>query len=264
VKSIEFVMKNNLEKILVIIGDDKSNIRVSENIIKYLNSINKNNEYHFFISDNSKNLKKLIKKNIIKKNFIELEKNLKVNEYDWLINIWSSVIFKREFLSKFNNNLNLHPSYLPYNKGKDPYCWSIFNETPIGVSIHEMNEKIDAGKIYLRKKILVLFPYSAYQIYNRSLEEIKDLFIKNWLKIKAKKIKARSINIKTPLNLRKHYYKHNFIDLNKKTRENKIIKKFILNILSCDFNRINSLQIKLKNRIFDTKISLKKKNKRYF
>ena len=28
-------------------------------------------------------------------------------------------------LKKFKNNLNLHPSFLPYAKGKDPYVWTI-------------------------------------------------------------------------------------------------------------------------------------------
>ena len=41
--------------------------------------------------------------------------------------------------------MNLHPSYLPYNRGKDPYVWSILNEKPFGTTIHEMNEKIDDG-----------------------------------------------------------------------------------------------------------------------
>ena len=129
-------------------------------------------------------------------------------------------------LSKFKNNLNLHPSYLPFNRGKDPYCWSIYNETPMGVSIHEMNEKIDAGKVYLRKKE-VNFPYTAYEIYQRSLKEIKNLFINNWLKIKKNKIKIKKINPKTKLNQRKSYYKHNFIDLSKNMKRNKIIKKLI-------------------------------------
>mgnify|MGYP001256068776 CR=1 FL=1 len=248
-------------KILVIIGDDKSSIKVSESILKYLNSLNKNNEYYFLIMSNAKNLKKISKKNVIKTNFSQFQKKLKKNDYDWLLSIWSAEIYNKEFLSKFKKNLNLHPSYLPFNRGKDPYCWSIYDRTPMGVTIHEMNEKIDKGRIYIRKKISLSFPISAYQVYLSSLNEIKNLFIKNWLKIKQGKIKLKKIKYSKRLNFRKEYIKHTFLDLDKNNNENKIIKKFIYKILSCDFSEINSLKIKLNKKIFETKIDLNKKIK---
>tara|TARA_B100000959_G_C14905779_1_gene592906 strand:- start:484 stop:1287 length:804 start_codon:yes stop_codon:yes gene_type:complete len=253
------------KKFLVIFGNDNSKINVSINILKYLNSINnKNNEYYFFNTDTSNKLNKYIKKNLLKINFSNLEKKTKKNEYDWLLSIWSSKIYKKIFLSKFKNNLNLHPSYLPYNRGKDPYTWSIYNSTPIGVSIHEMNSKIDKGKIYLRKKIYLPFPFTAYQVYIKSLSEIKKLFISNWEKIKNKKIKLKKINYNKKLNLRKYYIQHTFLDLDKKNSQNYNYKNFIMKILSCDFNHKNSLQIKINKNIFDTKILMKKSKRNFF
>ena len=43
--------------------------------------------------------------------------------------------------------LNLHPSFLPHNRGMHPYYWSIVENTPAGVSIHFIDERIDAGRI---------------------------------------------------------------------------------------------------------------------
>ena len=50
------------------------------------------------------------------------------------------------------NSINLHLSYLPFNRGKNPNVWSIIESTPCGATIHKIDEKIDTGKIYVRKK----------------------------------------------------------------------------------------------------------------
>ena len=253
------------KKFLVIYGDDNSKINVSADILKYLNSLNdKNNKYYFFNTDKSNKLNKYIKKNLLKISFSYLEKKVKKNEYDWLLSIWSGKIYKKKFLSKFKNTLNLHPSYLPYNRGKDPYVWATYNSTPIGVSIHEITSKIDKGKIYLRKKIFLPFPFSAYQVYTKSLLEIKKLFILNWKKIKDKKIKLKKITYNTELNLRKHLVQHTFLDLNKINNKNHNYKNLIMKILSCDFKHKNSLQIKIDKNIFDTKIFMKKNKRKKF
>ncbi len=253
------------KKFLVIFGNDNSKINVSTDILKYLNSLNdKNNEYYFCNIDKSKKLNKYIQKNLLNISFSVLEKKIKNNEYDWLLSIWSKEIYKKKFLSKFKNNLNLHPSYLPYNRGKDPYIWATYNSTPVGVSIHQITDKIDKGKIYLRKKIFVPFPSSAWQVYLKSLSEIKKLFILNWKKIKDKKIKLKKININTKLNLRKHFVHHTFLDLDKINSKNQNYKSLILKILSCDFKDQNSLQIKINKNIFDTKIFLKKSKRKIF
>ena len=113
-----------------------------------------------------------------------------------------------------------------------------------------MNSKIDKGKIFLRKKIFLTFPFSSYQVYIKSLSEIKKLFILNWEKIKDKKIKLKKITYNKKLNLRKDLSQHTFLDLDKKNSLNQNYKKLILKILSCDFNDKNSLQIKINKNTF--------------
>ena len=71
---------------------------------------------------------------------------MQTDSYDWLLNIWSPLIYKIKILKKIKKNLNLHPSYLPFAKGKDPYVWTVQNEVPVGVTIHEMTEKLDSGR----------------------------------------------------------------------------------------------------------------------
>lgn len=49
--------------------------------------------------------------------------------------------------------LNLHISLLPWNRGAHPNLWSFLENTPKGVSIHLMGEKVDAGPILLQERM---------------------------------------------------------------------------------------------------------------
>lgn len=46
------------------------------------------------------------------------------------------------------DTINVHPGYLPYNKGFFYYVWSVLDGTPAGVSVHRMNALADAGALY--------------------------------------------------------------------------------------------------------------------
>lgn len=46
-----------------------------------------------------------------------------------------------------NNAVNIHTSYLPWNRGADPNMWSILEGTPRGVTLHFMNAELDKGNI---------------------------------------------------------------------------------------------------------------------
>jgi methionyl-tRNA formyltransferase len=49
--------------------------------------------------------------------------------------------------------LNLHISYLPWNRGADPNFWSWFEDTPKGVSIHHIAAGIDTGDIVVQREV---------------------------------------------------------------------------------------------------------------
>lgn len=51
------------------------------------------------------------------------------------------------------NIINLHTSYLPWNKGSSPNIWSFIDDTPKGITIHKLVEKLDAGNIIAQKII---------------------------------------------------------------------------------------------------------------
>ena len=134
-----------------------------------------------------------------------------------MLNIWGYKILKKNFLDKFKNNLNLHPAFLPFNRGRDPYYFSIMNNTPFGICIHRMDSSIDAGKFFLRKKFNLKFPVNAGKIFDISLKEIRDMFINNWLKIRNKKLKLKKFRPKIyKVNKRKELEENNFLTWIKK------------------------------------------------
>ena len=77
----------------------------------------------------------------------------KLNEFDFLISFGYRYIISEAVLNKFKPNaINLHISYLPWNRGADPNLWSFIEDTPKGVTIHEIDEGIDTGDIIFKKK----------------------------------------------------------------------------------------------------------------
>lgn len=90
-----------------------------------------------------------------------------------------------------NRCINLHLSLLPWNRGADPNFWSFFDDSPKGVTIHLMNQKIDSGEILLQKEIVFTGDETLRSTYEKLSFEIQKLFIDNWILIRDGKIKPQ-------------------------------------------------------------------------
>ena len=76
--------------------------------------------------------------------------------------------------------INLHISYLPWNKGAHPNFWSFYDCTPAGITIHLIDEGIDTGPIiYQRYVNFEKGELTFKQTYDRLIKEIEKLFIAN-------------------------------------------------------------------------------------
>lgn len=72
----------------------------------------------------------------------------KKQRFDLTVSYTYRHILKEDILTALGNNaVNLHISYLPWNKGADPNLWSILEETPRGATLHYMDAKLDHGDI---------------------------------------------------------------------------------------------------------------------
>ena len=129
------------------------------------------------------------------------------NSIELIISYGYRHIIKKNILELLPNSaINLHISYLPWNRGSDPNLWSILENSPKGVTIHLIDEGVDTGDILFQKRIdLKLNDHTLKSSYDLLQEEILQLFKSRW-----DKIKSRSFH---PLKQKKggsHHYKKDF------------------------------------------------------
>ena len=87
--------------------------------------------------------------------------------------------------------VNLHVSYLPYNRGSSPNFFSFIDDTPKGVTIHEMTAGLDKGRILCQREIIFDEEKETFaSSYSRLQQEIMELFKENWDAIKAGALKG--------------------------------------------------------------------------
>jgi len=89
--------------------------------------------------------------------------------------------------------VNLHPSYLPYNRGAHPFIWPLIGDTPAGVSIHFMNEALDEGPLIARKKVEKRPDDTAKTLRDRLMDQQFELFKDSWGKILQGKAKPQEL-----------------------------------------------------------------------
>ena len=64
------------------------------------------------------------------------------SDYDLVISFgYRHIIKDTELKSLKRPIINLHVSFLPFNRGSHPNFWSHFENTPSGVSIHEIDSR---------------------------------------------------------------------------------------------------------------------------
>ena len=80
--------------------------------------------------------------------------------------------------------VNLHPSYLPFNRGSHPYIWPLIEDTPAGVTLHYMNESIDEGPIIDRMKIEKRPEDDSRSLRQKLMIVQADILVENWERIK--------------------------------------------------------------------------------
>ena len=110
-------------------------------------------------------------------------------EYDFLISFGYRYLISKEILNYFKGKaINLHISYLPWNKGADPNLWSILENTPKGVTIHQMDCGLDTGKILFQKEIFFDENDTLISSYGKLQTELVKLFKANWESIKGNNV----------------------------------------------------------------------------
>jgi methionyl-tRNA formyltransferase len=100
---------------------------------------------------------------------------------DYIICVHFPYVFPPEVLSipKYGA-LNLHPAYLPWNRGWHTPTWAIWEEMPYGATLHFMNEEVDTGDIVYQKRMRVRPDDTADSLYRRVLKLEYEAFKEAW------------------------------------------------------------------------------------
>ena len=104
-------------------------------------------------------------------------------------------ILSKKFLNKWQNRIiNIHPSYLPKNKGLNPQKQVLDEKASYsGCTVHFVNEKIDDGKIILQEKIKVMHNDSIQTLSDRILEKEHIIYPKALKKIALEILKIKNL-----------------------------------------------------------------------
>lgn len=122
----------------------------------------------------------------------KLDKNSSIlNNVEYIISYGYRYIIKSDIVQKFKNRaINLHISYLPWNKGADPNLWSFLEDSPKGVTIHYIDYGLDTGEIIVQKEISYNERDTLRTTYERLTQTIEKLFMENWPLIREGKVKS--------------------------------------------------------------------------
>jgi len=76
--------------------------------------------------------------------------------------------------------VNLHIAYLPYNRGAHPNFWALYDNTPSGVTIHEIDAGVDTGPICFQRYVnFAPDENTLARTHARLIREIEALFVEN-------------------------------------------------------------------------------------
>lgn len=122
--------------------------------------------------------------------------------------------------------VNLHPAFLPYNRGAYPNVWSIVERTPAGVTVHYIDDGLDTGDIVAQQAVPVAPVDTGETLYRKLERTALDLFQRAWPDIRsgsARRVpqdprlgtvhKVRDVGRIDEIDLDRRYSAREFIDI---------------------------------------------------
>ena len=113
------------------------------------------------------------------------------NKIDFIVSDRARYLIKNDVIQYLEKKIvNLHPSYLPWNRGYHPNYWSIKEGTPHGVTVHFIDEGIDTGDILVQTRVWYSDNETLRVAYDRLRRLMVGLFKVCWLEIRETRMKG--------------------------------------------------------------------------
>lgn len=113
--------------------------------------------------------------------------------YDWVVCYGYRKPIRDPLISTYRGQLlNLHLSYLPFNRGADPNFWSWFDNTEKGVSIHEVDHGQHTGRLLAQSRLSFNAPekHTLATSYSQLQQAAVTLFEAVWPSIRRGAIRS--------------------------------------------------------------------------
>lgn len=135
---------------------------------------------------------------------LQLIKDMKI---DFIVSDRSRYLITQDIIDYLPRKIvNLHPSYLPWNRGYFPNYWSIKNGTPHGVTLHYVDAGIDSGDIIAQTRLFYTKEDTLRTTYERLRKTMVTLFETFWDEVRTLNSGAYPQDI----TLGDIHYKHDF------------------------------------------------------
>ena len=114
------------------------------------------------------------------------------------LSILFDYIFKPELIELFPRGIiNLHPAYLPYNRGQYPNVWSIVDETPAGVTLHYIDAGLDTGDIIAQSAVAVEPVDTGASLYRKLEIASFELFKRTWPMVLSGRVQTKKVAVES-------------------------------------------------------------------
>lgn len=101
------------------------------------------------------------------------------------ISAFFGYMISKDLLDLFPNGcINIHPSFLPYNRGANPNVWSIVDGTIAGVTLHYVDCGLDSGDIIAQKEVPVEPVDTGESLYRKLESACVELLKEIWPLVK--------------------------------------------------------------------------------
>jgi methionyl-tRNA formyltransferase len=102
-------------------------------------------------------------------------------ELDWIICVHFPYLVPRAVIDLTKQGvINLHPAFLPFNRGWHTPTWALLEGTPVGATLHFMDEGIDTGDIIHQRELKPTPSDTADTLYARLKKLEYEVFCEAW------------------------------------------------------------------------------------
>ena len=189
--------------------------------------------------------------------------NLNVQKIEYLkpnigISAYFGNILKADIINCFPQGIiNLHPSYLPYNQGRNTNVWPLIDNSPAGVTIHKIDTGVDTGLILIQKIVEIYQTDTAKTLYKRLEKEMFKLFALNWNRLKNEKIKLVQQPKKGTKHLGHELSKLKILDLEEKMTMREAINR----LRACTFSPFPGATFNIEKKSYEIEIKIREVKK---